>query len=55
MMSPMRSRVWPSLRDLCRQYGARFQPIDLRWGVSEQAALDQQTMNICLGEIQRCQ
>ena len=51
----LRSRVWPSLRDLCRQYGARFQPIDLRWGVSEQAALDQQTMNICLGEIDRCQ
>lgn len=51
----LRSQVWPGLRDLCRHYGARFQPIDLRWGVSEQAALDQQTMNICLGEIDRCQ
>jgi hypothetical protein len=51
----LRTEVWPALRDLCRQYGARFQPIDLRWGVSEEAALDQQTMNICLGEIDRCQ
>lgn len=51
----LRAEVWPSLRDLCREYGARFQPIDLRWGVSEEAALDQQTMNICLGEIDRCQ
>jgi hypothetical protein len=51
----LRSEVWPRLRDLCRQHGARFQPIDLRWGVSEEAALDQQTMNICLGEIDRCQ
>lgn len=51
----LRTEVWPELRELCRQHHARFQAIDLRWGVSEQAALDQQTMNICLGEIQRCQ
>lgn len=51
----LRTEVWPALRDLCREYGARFQPIDLRWGVSDEAALDQQTMNICLGEIDRCQ
>ncbi len=36
-------------------YGARFQAIDLRWGVSEEAALDQQTMPICLREIERSQ
>ena len=30
---------------------ARFQAIDLRWGVSEEAALDQQTMSICLEEL----
>ena len=29
--------------------------MDLRWGVSEEAALDQQTMNICLIELERCQ
>ena len=48
-------RVFPRLRELCQQHGARFQPIDLRWGVSEEASLDQQAMAICLGEITRCQ
>ncbi len=51
----LRRHVWPHLRQLCARRGARFQPIDLRWGVSEEAAVDQQTMNICLGEIERCQ
>jgi NACHT domain- and WD repeat-containing protein len=46
--------VYPSLRRFCAERGARFQPIDLRWGVSEEASLDQQAMNICLGEIERC-
>ena len=47
--------VFPKLRKLCEQNGARFQAIDLRWGVRDEAALDQQTMEICLREIQRCQ
>jgi hypothetical protein len=37
------------------RHGCRFQAIDLRWGVSEEAALDQQTMKVCLQEIRRCQ
>src|SRR5580704_5369679 len=47
--------VFPKLRKLCEENGARFQAIDLRWGVREEAALDQQTMEICLREIERCQ
>ena len=47
--------VFPRLRELCTQHGTRFQAIDLRWGVSEEASLDQQTMKICLEEIARCQ
>src|SRR5450631_2029102 len=47
--------VFPKLRKLCEENGARFQPIDLRWGVREEAALDQQTMEICLRETERCQ
>ena len=43
------------MRDLCLQHGCRFQAMDLRWGVREEAGLDQQTMKICLGEIERCQ
>ncbi|MBN1460726.1 MAG: DUF4062 domain-containing protein [Armatimonadetes bacterium] len=51
----LQERVFPKLRDICTRRGARFQAIDLRWGVSEEAALDQQTMNLCLSEIRRCQ
>jgi hypothetical protein len=48
--------VYPRLRELCatRGNGARFQPIDLRWGVSEKASHQQHTMEICLKEIRRC-
>ena len=34
---------------------ARFQAIDLHWGVRDEAGLDQQTLEICLREIERCQ
>ncbi|QDU41278.1 NACHT domain protein [Maioricimonas rarisocia] len=54
--------VFPRLREYCQQSGTRvpgveprFQAIDLRWGVAREAALDQQTMNICLQELHRCQ
>src|SRR3989339_859100 len=50
----LQAYVFPRLRELCEQHGSRFQPIDLRWGVSDEASLDQQAMNICLGEIERC-
>jgi len=51
----LQERVFPRLRDLCMAHGFRFQAIDLRWGVSEEASLDQQTVRICLEEIARCQ
>src|SRR5436305_628279 len=47
--------VWPKLHTLCEQHGARFQAVDLRWGVRDEAALDQKTVEICLHEIERCQ
>jgi hypothetical protein len=47
--------VFPRLRELCTQHGCRFQAIDLRWGVREEAGLDQQTMRICLDEVARSQ
>jgi len=46
--------VFPKLRKLCEEYGCRFQAIDLRWGVSEEAGLDNKTMQICFEEIDRC-
>ena len=51
----LQERVFPRLCDLAAAHGCRFQAIDLRWGVSNEASLDQQAMNICLGEIARCQ
>jgi hypothetical protein len=50
----LQSKVYPKLAVLCKAHGASFQTVDLRWGVSEQAAEDQRTMRICLGEIDRC-
>lgn len=46
--------VFPRLAKLCEEHGARFQAIDLRWGVRDEAGLDQKTMEICLAEIERC-
>ncbi|GMW02375.1 MAG: hypothetical protein AMXMBFR84_35110 [Candidatus Hydrogenedentota bacterium] len=51
----LQEKVFPALRTYCQQRGARFQAIDLRWGVSSEASLDQQTMNICIQELERCQ
>lgn len=51
----LQEKVFPRLRDLCEWHGCRFQAIDLRWGVSEQESLNQDTMRICLREIKRCQ
>src|SRR5262245_24824198 len=51
----LHDRVFPRLRDLCERRGAHFSPIDLRWGISEEAGQDQRTMEICLDEIRRCQ
>jgi hypothetical protein len=43
------------LRKLCEENNASFKAIDLRCGVPDEAALDQQTMEICLREIEHCQ
>jgi WD40 repeat protein len=50
----LQQHVFPHLRELCAASGASFQAVDLRWGVSADAAQNQQTMPICLGEIDRC-
>ena len=47
--------VFPRLRSLCESKGASSQDVDLRWGVNEETQLNQKTMDICLGEIARCQ
>jgi hypothetical protein len=47
--------VFPRLKAYCEENGFRFQAIDLRWGISEEASIDQRTMEICLKEVERCQ
>ncbi len=51
----LQRHVFPRLQELCAAYGTRFQAIDLRWGVSAEAGLDQRTMRLCLEELRRCQ
>jgi NACHT domain- and WD repeat-containing protein len=51
----LHERVFPAIGRLCLERGARFHPIDLRWGISEAAGRDQRAMQICLEEIARCQ
>lgn len=51
----LQRQVFPRLQRFCRRHGAHFFAIDLRWGVSEEAGLDQRTMPLCLSEIRRCQ
>ena len=47
--------VWPEPSRLCEKAGFRFQAIDLRWGISGEAGLDQQTSRMCRQELKRCQ
>ena len=51
----LHEHVFPELTRLCASRGARFQAVDLRWGVNEESQLDHKTMELCLGEIERCQ
>ena len=51
----LQEHVFPRLRELCLKYGARFEPIDLRWGISQEAGLNQRAVDLCLNEIRRCQ
>ena len=50
----LRRDLFPRLASLCQERGYRFQAIDLRWGVSREAAEAQRTLSICLEEVGRC-
>jgi len=47
--------VFPELEKFCAARGARFQAIDLRWGITEEAQREHDTLRICLEEVRRCQ
>ncbi|HEX9037430.1 MAG TPA: AAA family ATPase [Ktedonobacterales bacterium] len=50
----LQARVFPAMRQYCLERGARFLPIDLRWGISLEAGVEQYVVRACLDEIQRC-
>jgi hypothetical protein len=51
----LQRRVFPRIAAVCRAEGFRFLPIDLRWGVSEEAGAQQRTLPIIFEELARCQ
>jgi hypothetical protein len=51
----LQKKVFPALEKYCEKNNARFQGVDLRWGVNEESQLNQKTLDICLNEIARCQ
>ena len=51
----LQNKVYPRLRALCEGHNLRFQAIDLRWGVSEEAGRHNRTLRICLRELKRYQ
>ena len=51
----LQARVFPELERYCLVRGARFQAVDLRWGISEEAGRQHSTMKVCLDEIRRAQ
>lgn len=50
----LQTKVFPIIKEYCMEKGYRFQPIDLRWGISNEAQLDQKTIELCLEEVKTC-
>jgi len=50
----LQTKVFPHIKQYCKQLGYTFQPIDLRWGVSNEAQIDQKTLELCLSEVRSC-
>src|SRR4051812_35846581 len=47
--------VFPRLEKFCESNGAKFQGVDLRWGVNEETQLKHNALEVCFNEIYRCQ
>ena len=50
----LNDKIFPVVDDFCQQRGYNFQLVDLRWGVTNESALNQNTLAICLDEVKRC-
>ncbi|HMP75221.1 MAG TPA: DUF4062 domain-containing protein [Kiritimatiellia bacterium] len=51
----LHAEVFPRLSQWCRERGARFQAVDLRWGISQALAEENLTLHVCIEEVMRCQ
>jgi hypothetical protein len=47
----LQNKVFPTLDAYCAAKGYQFQLLDLRWGISEEAQLNQRAAEICLDEV----
>ncbi|NOR56596.1 MAG: tetratricopeptide repeat protein [Sulfurovum sp.] len=50
----LQTKVFPRIKEYASTNGYSFQPIDLRWGVNNEAQLDQKTLALCLSEVRAC-
>ena len=50
----LQTKIFPEIKEYCSTKGYTFQPIDLRWGVSNEAQLDQKALEMCIKEVQSC-
>ena len=41
-------QIFPQLDDRCKDGGSHFTPVDLRWGITDQAASEKQAVRLCL-------
>lgn len=52
--SALQQIVFPRLKEFCLSKGFQFQPVDLRWGVTEEVVENNQSLNFCINEVKRC-
>jgi hypothetical protein len=50
----LQRHVFPRLRRLCEANNARFQVIDLSWGVPVEAKAEGKVLPLCLQKIEHC-
>lgn len=50
----LQKEIVPELKAYCKDKGWQFEVIDLRWGITAEAAAHHRTMHICLSELERC-
>jgi hypothetical protein len=50
----MMTHTWPELRKFCAERHLELVEVDLRWGISEEQSIRNETLKLCLDEIRSC-